>query len=67
MLPHFDYCLSLSVYYSIELRNELKKFCFFCLRKLLNINFHHNNDKLNTLETNSPLRTLNMEYRKDFN
>ena len=67
LLPHFDYCLSLSIYYNIELRNELKKLYYFCLRKLLNINFHHsNNVKMNTLEINNLLISHNLfsfEYR----
>jgi len=25
LLPYFDYCLSIGIYYNIELRNELKK------------------------------------------
>ena len=72
ILPHFDYCLSLCIYYSIELRKELKKLYYFCLRKLLNINFHHNNpnnDRLNTLEINIRLRNNNLfafEYRVFF-
>jgi hypothetical protein len=43
ILPHFDFCLSLCIYYRIELRKELKKLYYICLRKLLNIYFHHNN------------------------
>ena len=64
--------MSLCIYYSIELRKELKKLYYFCLRKLLNINFHHNNpnnDRLNTLEINNLLRNNNLfafEYRVFF-
>ena len=50
----------------------MKKLYYFCLRKLLNINFHHNNpnnDRLNTLEINNLLRNNNLfafEYRVFF-
>ena len=50
----------------------MKKLYYFCLRKLLNINFHQNNannDKLNTLEINNLLRNDNLfafEYRVFF-
>ena len=67
ILPHFDYCISLSIYYSIELRQQLVKLYKFCLRKLLNIKFHNeNNDKFNTQETNNLLKQYNLfsfEYR----
>ena len=39
LLPYFDYCLSIGIYYNIELRNELKKLYYFCLRKLLIIRY----------------------------
>ena len=59
ILPHFDYCISLSIYYSIELRQQLVKLYKFCLRKLLNIKFHNeNNDKFNTQETNNLLKLI---------
>ena len=34
VLPHFDYCISLSIYYTTELRMTLVKLYNFCLRKL---------------------------------
>jgi hypothetical protein len=32
--PHFDYCISLAIYYATELRMSLVKLHNFCLRKL---------------------------------
>ena len=67
LLPHFDYCISLSIYYNIELRQQLVKLYKFCLRKLLNIKFHNDNyDKFNTQEINNMLKQYNLfsfEYR----
>jgi len=39
LLPHFDYCLSLCIYFSKTLLQKLCNFFYVCLAKLFKINF----------------------------
>ena len=58
ILPHFDYCISLAIYYTTELRMSLVKLYNFCLRKLglLRLDkFEHVRD-IDTMAFNSLLR-----------
>ena len=61
ILPLFDYCISLIIYYSLDLRNKLVKLYKFCLRKLLNISFSDNKgEPLSSNECNSLLMNFNL-------
>ena len=67
ILPIFDYCLSLVIYYNKELKTRLIKLYRFCLRKLLNISLCNiNGENLDSAELNKYLSRFNLmclEYR----
>lgn len=62
LLPYFDYCLSLIIYFSKTAINNLAKIYYLCLYKLFNFNFNNSN----THQINSRLNFFSLssfEYR----
>ncbi|RNA30351.1 hypothetical protein BpHYR1_050043, partial [Brachionus plicatilis] len=55
-MPYFDYCLSLSIYFTKRSIQKLSNSYYYCVQRLLNIrpNIHGNND----------FNTLNIELNK---
>lgn len=56
ILPHFDYCLSLIVYFSKEAIKKLMKMYYICIYKLLNIEIIN----LSNIEINEKLKAINL-------
>ena len=56
ILPYFDYCLSLAIYYSHSIIRKLAHIYHDCLSKLFNLNFSNNS----AIEINSKLKKFNL-------
>ena len=56
LLPHFDYCITLSIYYTIGALQKLVNCYYMCLSKLFNFNLIN----LNTTTINAYLKRYNL-------